>query len=51
MRRLPERWELHLRCLTVPVVGVLGAMSLQGILGIFYYLIYIFVTPRQCLPF
>ena len=51
MRRLPDSWDLHRRCLTVPVVGLLGALAFQGILGCLYYLLYIFVTPRQCLPF
>ena len=51
MRRLPDSWELHRRCLAVPVAGLLGALSLQGLLGVLYYLIYIWVTPRQCLPF
>ena len=51
MRRLPESWELHRRCLVGPAVGLLGALSLQGLLGVLYCLIYIFVTPRQCLPF
>jgi len=50
MRRLPERWELHLRCLALPAVGILSALALQGLLGSLYYLVYILVTPRQCLP-
>lgn len=51
MRRLPDGWDLHRRCLALPGAGLLGALSLQGVLGLLYYLIYIFVTPRQCLPF
>lgn len=50
MRRLPERWELHRRCLAVPAVGAVSSMALQGLLGSLYYLIYILCTPRQCLP-
>ena len=50
MSRLPDRWDLHRRCLTFPVVGFVSALSLQGLLGCIYWLIYIFVTPRQCLP-
>lgn len=50
MRRLPERWELHRRCLALPAVGMVSALAFQGILGSLYYLIYILITPRQCLP-
>ena len=50
MKRLPDRMEYHRRCLTMPVCGLVAALALQGVLGCVYYLIYIFVTPRQCLP-
>ena len=50
MRRLPDRWDLHRRCLALPAAGIVGALSLQGLLGILYYFVYILVTPRQCLP-
>lgn len=50
MRRLPHRWELHRRCLAMPAAGLLGALSIQGILGFLYWLIYYLVTPSQCLP-
>lgn len=50
MRRLPERWDLHRRCLALPAAGAAAALALQGLLGSLYYLIYILCTPRQCLP-
>lgn len=49
MRRLPQHWELHKRCLGIPVTGALGAMALLGCLSILFYLIYRFCTPAQCL--
>ena len=49
MRRLPSRWELHRRCLTLPVAGLLicGAAALMVIL--IYYWIYMGCTPEECL--
>lgn len=49
MRRLPNRWELHRRCWTVPVLGALAGLVLLGMLLGVYYLIYRFCTPAQCL--
>ena len=50
MRRLPDRWELHRRCLLIPLGGAAAAMAVLGLLGIVFYLIYILCTPAQCLP-
>ena len=49
MRRLSSRWELHRRCLTLPVAGLLicGAAALMVIL--IYYWIYMGCTPEECL--
>ena len=50
MRRLPNKWELHRRCLTIPVTAVmccgLTALLLLGV----YYGIYVYFTPKICLP-
>lgn len=50
MRRLPNRWEYHRRCLAAPlaiaIATVLFALALQGI----YYLVYLLRTPAICLP-
>ena len=51
MRRLPSRWELHIRCLGLPVAGAVGSMALLGLLTVLFYLIYYFCTPAQCLPY
>lgn len=51
MRRLPRYWELHLRCLGLPVAGAVGAMSMLGLLTMLFYLVYRFCTPVQCLPY
>ena len=49
MRRLPDRWELHRRCLTLPVLGVLGCLVCAVILLLIFYAIYQNTTPEQCL--
>ena len=50
MRRLPRRWELHRRCLSLPALGLVSALGLLGLLGIVFYMIYLLCTPAQCLP-
>lgn len=49
MRRLPDRWELARRCLTIPLVLILGAVVLTVVLLALYYAIYLWGTPAQCL--
>lgn len=41
MDRLPNRWEKHLRCLAVPVLGALASLLTAGVLGLLYRLYYI----------
>lgn len=49
MRRLPQRWERHRRCLLLPVLLAVAALVLAvGLLAV-YYQIYLWVTPDQCL--
>ena len=49
MRRLPSRWELHRRCLTLPAVGlVIIAITAMIFLGA-SYAIYMNMTPDVCL--
>ena len=49
MRRLPDRWELHRRCLTLPAAGLaLCAVLAFALLGLYYW-IYMTATPAQCL--
>ena len=49
MRRLPSRWELHLRCLTLPVTGLLICGVAALIMIAIYYWIYMGCTPEECL--
>ena len=50
MKRLPNRWELWRRVLTLP----LGAMAVCGLTVLaltgLYYSIYLLCTPAGCLP-
>ncbi|MCF0137472.1 MAG: hypothetical protein HUJ66_03805 [Oscillospiraceae bacterium] len=50
MKRLPETIELHKRCLTLPVLGILAGIILSVLLVCIYVLIYYIATPSQCLP-
>lgn len=50
MRRLPDRKLLHQQCWTLPLIA-LGLTALTTLLLLFFYfLIYLFATPAQCLP-
>ena len=50
MKRLPDKWEVHRRCWTLPLAGtaLLGIWML--VLRMLYFTIYMFCTPSQCLP-
>ena len=49
MRRLPSRWELHRRCLTLPMIGLLICGAAALIMTLIYYWIYMGCTPEECL--
>ena len=49
MRRLPNRWEMHLRCLTLPLAGLLICGAAALIVIAIYYWIYMGCTPEECL--
>lgn len=49
MRRLPSRWELHRRCLTLPVAGAVVILALGFALVFLFYRTYMAATPPQCL--
>lgn len=49
MRRLPSRWELHRRCLTLPAAGLLLALLTASLLLALYYGVYMAFTPAPCL--
>lgn len=50
MKRLPDKWELHKRCLTLPVAGAVFWIVWAGALRLLYFIIYLLCTPSQCLP-
>ena len=49
MRRLPSVWELHRRCLTLPVCGMVIGLGTAFVLILLYYNVYIGLTPEICL--
>ena len=49
MRRLPSRWELHRRCLTLPAVGLVISAITAMIFLVVFYAIYMNMTPDVCL--
>lgn len=51
MRRLPDRWERHRRCVTLPVLAALLALFCSAVMMLLYYLFYLMVTPEQYIPY
>lgn len=49
MRRLPNRLELHKRCITLPAAAVLLCIVAAFIMLCIYYWIYMSITPEECL--
>lgn len=49
MRRLPDRFEWHRRCLALPCACIAACAVLAAALLGLFYLFYIKVTPAQCL--
>ena len=49
MRRLPKRWELHRRCLTLPVAGAVILLILSFLMLVLYFWHYMAVVPDVCL--
>ena len=49
MRRLPNRWELHRRCLTLPLYFAAVCAVLAALLLVLYFVLYMLATPAQCL--
>lgn len=50
MRRLPNRWELHRRCLTLPLAGLALCALTALVLLLAFLAVYLNATPKQCLP-
>lgn len=49
MRRLPNRWELHRRCLTLPLLAVALCLLAAFMLLLIYFGVYMAITPEICL--
>lgn len=49
MKRLPNRWELHRRCLTLPFLAALLCLLAAAALLLTYFGIYMIFTPKECL--
>ena len=50
MKRLPDKWDVHRRCWTLPIAGTVLTVVWMLILRMIYYAVYILCTPSQCLP-
>ena len=48
MRRLPSVWELHRRCLTLPICGVIISMVTAFVILLICYGFYVGLTPEEC---
>ena len=49
MRRLPDRWERHRRCLGLPVMGIACCVLAVFVTVVLCYALYILGTPSECL--
>lgn len=49
MRRLPNKWEVHVRCFTLPVVAGVISIIYMMVLRLLFFAIYYWCTPVQCL--
>ena len=49
MRRLPDKWEYHRRCLALPLAATLAGLVLIPVLMGLFYVLYLHATPEQCL--
>lgn len=49
MKRLPERMELHRRCLILPLSAMASALFVAAALLGIYFAVYMLVTPEECL--
>lgn len=49
MRRIPSRWEMHRRCLAVPLAGIVLALALARGLYLLYWWMYLTFTPPESL--
>lgn len=49
MRRLPSVWELHRRCMTLPMCGIAISLVTAFLVLLICYCFYMALTPEECL--
>lgn len=49
MRRLPSKWELDRRCLTLPLCGIAISKVTAFVILMICYGFYVGLTPKECL--
>ncbi len=49
MKRLPDKNELHIRCISVPLAGITLSVILSVSLMLIFYRYYMTKTPAECL--
>lgn len=49
MRRLPDRWERHRRCWTLPLLALAACLLAAFVLLLIDFAIYMLATPKVCL--
>jgi len=47
MKRLPNRWELHRRCWSLPLCCFAAVLLTGFLLLLVYYAVYLLVTPAE----
>ena len=50
MKRLPRKSEIHKRSIPLPVLASLSCLVYAFILRLLYFILYVIITPNQCLP-
>ncbi|MBE6551511.1 MAG: hypothetical protein E7665_05175 [Ruminococcaceae bacterium] len=49
MKRLPDPFELHRRCISLPIISTLLCAACVFLLTLLFFLFYLLVTPKECL--
>ncbi len=49
MKRLPNKWELHKRCITVPLIEIGICFMVAFLFLLLCYTVYMTVTPAECI--
>lgn len=51
MKRLPRRFELHKRAISLPLMMSLATVAVSLAMIFIYFVIYFIATPKICLPY